>query len=167
MARIPLAQFNELESARQRAAAFVGDKKAPSKRKRPQRGISKRAAQRFEDEMQAMLSSDQWDEAQAGHFVALFIVLHEWCYSIRPAELVGTEYLGAMSAARRMLNDEFGGRVDGLLDYIRWSWKDEGEREKWRRSNGQQGGLMQWRHLFVQRRKLTHYRIACARAKGE
>ena len=154
----------ESEAAAKAVAALVGSSK---KKKRPKRragptakGIAKTTAQ-----MEEMRGARDWSDARPAHLVALYCVLHAWCYGVPAAEVIGLTWLAASSAAAKMIRDEFGGEIGESIDFMRWVWKREKSRERWRRENGRDGSRIGWRLQFQQRHLVTDYRIALARRK--
>lgn len=111
-----------------------------------------------------MRKEERWDVAEPRHLVALYAWCHEQVYGVAPAELVGYAWAGAVSAALALVRNEFRGDVPSAVDFLRWVWARERERESWRRRNRPDGGgsRIGWRLQFG-RAMLTDYRIYLAR----
>lgn len=89
--------------------------------------------------------------------VGLFIVFHTDVYGVEPAELlVARDFLGAVSAVRRLIRDEFDGRADVAMEFVRWTWMCEKRKFKVRTTEWRIG----WRHQFCNLTLVTDYRIA-------
>lgn len=161
MARRPKKEVE----ARSRAKAFVGDRAKRKKRKR-RTGPTPSRVKKLRSAVADMLATKDFSSCEVPHVVALFAELHEWCYAV-DAPLIGKDFLGAQSAASKMLREEFDGEMFRLLDYVRWGWKREAERERWRVENGKSGGVLTWRQMFASRTMLTHYKIDLRRKSGE
>lgn len=91
---------------------------------------------------------EDWTQAQPRHFVAFYALCHKSVYGVGPL-LASKERAAAMSAARRMLERYFGGKVDGLIDYMRWVWLKEREDEQRRKFAGAVSDWrVSWRYQF-------------------
>ncbi len=89
--------------------------------------------------------------------VGMFIFMHTYVYSVEPAELRDRNVLlGASSAARRILSFEFGGQMQYLCDFVRWTWACEKKTFATRSSDFRIG----WRYQFCSKALLTDYKIA-------
>ncbi len=100
------------------------------------------------------------------HLVALYARLHARVYGAEPQELAdGKSFFAASSAAERLVRVEFAGTPDRALDFLRWTWRREADREKWRRQNpgGSGGGRIGWKLQFAGRALVTDYRVEMAR----
>ena len=128
--------------------------------------VSKRSRDRFITETEARMVAGSWDGAKAGHIVALYAIMHAKVYGVGPAELDdGKAYLHACARVTHVIEREFSGSIECMIGFMRWSWRREMEREKWRRDQGRDGGRIQWRWQFGPQ-MLTDYRIARARQNG-
>lgn len=133
-----------------------GARKKPKRRSGPQ-------SERWQDETRMLMKNGEWGGAGPQHLVALYIILHEWCYDVAPADMKGQVLLGARSSVNKLLTKEFGGDIFACVDYIKWAWSREKGREDWRREKGVPGRRLLWRHLFMYGQVLTDYRIDAAR----
>jgi hypothetical protein len=105
-----------------------------------------------------------WSGATPLHFVALYAALFRTVYGLDCAEVENTRIRAqAVAAAGQMLRDSFRDDPDAMLLFVRWSWKQECEREDWRRRNKRQGGTLGWRLQFSPK-LLDEYRIGVMRA---
>lgn len=92
--------------------------------------------------------------------VGMFIIMHTYVYSVEPAELRDRNVLlGASSAARRILSFEFGGQLEYLCDFVRWTWA----REKKLFAVRTHDFRVSWRYQFCNKGLLTDYKIAISR----
>ena len=106
-----------------------------------------------------MIEQKDFDDAGPSDLVALYIVLHERVYSVLPDELLdGKEWMGAVSAATRLIRDI--GDVDRALEFVRWCWL----REKWKVDNRREShSRMLWRFVFCSASLLTDYKVSLVR----
>ncbi len=161
---MPEGRTEDRHSVRQDAAAAamaawagVG---APS-RKRAKRSWKPTLAKAI-DEAKELLSKNGWSYAEPKHLVGLYAVLHEQVYGVAPDELVEA-YPGAVSAAARLVRDEFEGKVYRAVEFLRWVWSRERAREK-RRAPGEGAARLGWRFMFAGRALLTDWKVDQARA---
>lgn len=145
-------------------AEFLADArpKAKAKKSRPS------AAKRYRDavrEAQTAIAATQdgtRDYSSLTHrsVVGLFIVLHQQVYGVEPEDLLeGHAMDGAMSAARRMVDEEFAGRLDCALEFVRWTWRREKKQFPGRLSDWR----ISWRWQLASRSLMTDYRIAMSK----
>ena len=139
------------------------------KRKRSY-GVPPAARERARAQARAMMASDEtpspWLEATPVHFVALYELLYAVVYGEMPIDLEDSKpYARAATEAAECLRVHFGGDQMAMLNYVRWSWKREEERETWRRENQRSGGRIGWRLQF-RGPMLADYRLDQARMSG-
>jgi hypothetical protein len=121
------------------------------------------------DRAKEMQEANDWQGAGAAELVGLYAVLHEHVYGVAPEE-VADVWLAAVSAAKRMLERDFEGSVESMVDFLRWTWRRERNREKKRAANGDGSFRIGWRLQFVARNLMTDYRVDAkrdARASGQ
>jgi hypothetical protein len=122
---------------------------------------------RVRDEVAQMMGTGDWDAVRPAHFVALYEHLHAIVYGVEPSELDNAKvYSMATQEAARALADRFAGDTAEMVEFIRWSWKREEGREKWRRENKREGGRVGWRLQFGGA-FITDYRLDKARRWNE
>jgi hypothetical protein len=156
MPRIPKIQAE--------AARSVESLVDPAKKRRKKGAPTRSYVRRLIVEAAERRRSDDWDGAKPRHLVALYLILHSWCYGVEAEEVVGVAWNAAVSAAGKLLRDEFDDKIEEAVEFIRWVWKRERGREKWRRENGGGGGgRVGWRLMFAQRSFVTDYRVALHR----
>lgn len=122
-----------------------------SKPKRSSSGISPSKWRKHVDDVREMMTSAEWDDANALHLVALYAILHEGVYKVVAAELESSpkERLAATGAAARMLKAHFDGDACKMASFIRWVWLREEWREKKRRDEGTTSSFrVGWRLQF-------------------
>jgi len=98
--------------------------------------------------------------------LALYVLLHEHTYGVRPVELEdGNNWAGACSAARRLVAKDFDGSMLKALSFVRWTWWREHRQEKRARADGDADNRRRigWRLQFASQALLTDYRVAQAR----
>lgn len=131
----------------------------PETRKRKKKnGPGRAAINRLMAEVSEMSRTGNWDGATTpAHYLALWCLVHDHVYGSRPTELVNEQWLGALSALKKLLRDECGGRYDVLRVYIRYFWRREKDRQEWRHQNGKPPHAITWRDCFVDRRKWREF----------
>lgn len=138
----------------------------PPKTKRQVRSAGQRSLDRSREEAIGMFKARDFSGAEPRHVVALHAMLHAEIIGVEEADLDGESFLGAVSAARKLCTDAFGGQVRELVEYVRWAWAREKQREQRRRANEQtNAGRLSWRWLFASRSTLTDYRTAQHRSQ--
>lgn len=152
-----VAKKAKARTAAQQVRDLVGGARTKPKARR------KPSIDRLCKETRDFIEDDEWGDAQPRHIVGLYIILHTWCYEVAPADMLGPILMGAMSAAKKLVTDEFGGSVDDAVAYVKWAWRREKERETWRRSKQIDGRRLTWRTLLMYREYVTEYRMAVAR----
>lgn len=144
-------------TAAQQVRDLVGGARTkPKARKKP-------SIEKLCRETRDFIEDDEWDDAKPRHLVGLYIILHTWCYEVAPADMVGPNLMGAMSAAKKLVADEFGDSMGDAVGYVKWAWGREKGREQWRRKRQIDGKRLTWRTLLVYREYVTEYRMASAR----
>jgi hypothetical protein len=99
--------------------------------------------------------------AEPKHLVALYVRAHESVYEVFPEELrTPTVYMGAVSAAKKLVADAFDGDIDATFAFMRWVWQEERGLTKWKRAKGIVIKRVEWRKQFVYRDLVTDYRTA-------
>ena len=157
--RIRRADAARLEAniAAQHLEQLVGEPKA----KRLTNPINRQTIAQAE----AMRVSQDWKDAQPKHLVALFVWLHENVYGVKPLEILHGEEgrrlaLGAVSACRALVKDEFGGHVRDVVVFMLWVWRREKSKQEWAaRTPGVQLGRINARTQFAGRVLLTEFRL--------
>lgn len=107
-----------------------------------------------------IFKAEDWDSLAVAHLVAFYLIFHREVYGADAPDLVGNAWRGACSAASKLVRDEFGGDKRQALEFLRWTWARERERERWRREHGRDGRRICWRQQFVWRSLLAEYRVA-------
>lgn len=137
-------------------------KKVENRKSRP-KVIAASVFNRSLVEVDEMIRSGDWSGATAAHLVALYERMHEKCYGVAPAELGPTGCYDARNLAAGMMRREFSNDPTEMVQYMRWAWEREMEREEWRRKNGRDGGRVGVRLMFGGA-LLTDYRLHLARS---
>lgn len=118
---------------------------------------------RLATEVQNRIRTGDWKGAGPQHLVALYRECHAQVYRVRPLELDdGREFAFASLEAGRMLGRDFGGSVERAIEFVRWTWTREREREEWRIREGKSGSSIGWRLQFSAK-LVTQYRVDLAR----
>ena len=154
----------EIGAAAASVRALVDDKIVNLSRRCAYR-FSRPQIQKARVQMEARVFSNDWADAPPATLVALYEWLHREVYGVDAAELDGRAWAFALSAAKRMIEREFGGDIAEAVDFVKWSWKREGQREKFRRESNRDGLRIGWRLLFQSGYLITDYRIAKARSR--
>lgn len=81
-----------------------------------------------------------------------------------PVELKDV-WKGVVSAAKGMLEKEFNKDAKAFVEFIRWTWRRERNRETKRKSEGSEGSRIGWVLQFKNRAMLTDYRVDVARSQ--
>jgi hypothetical protein len=138
-------------------AEIAGMSKPGLKKARDPRTQFKRAT----SEMCGMRDSKDWSNARGKHLVALYAWLHSETYKVDPIELLdGNSFMGAASAADKLIVDVFGAEIDRAVQYVCWVWRRERARLAKNSANPFRVG---WRLVFVNRSLVTDYRIDLVR----
>lgn len=148
MALVPRAKI----LATQSIADFVGPKREARKRKpRPDR---------VRAEAEQMALTNRFEGATPSHLVGLYEHCHRQVYGVAPGELNAEVWMGAASAAGKLIRDEFGGDVRAAVEFVRWTWWREKGREETAKKRGEVRTFrIGWRLQFRARELLTDYRV--------
>lgn len=139
---------------------------AKTEPKRRSTGISAASMTKAHKEADRRSTEDEWEGAKPLVFVALYALLHEHVYGVPADELKPQDRKLAAFASGRMLKREFEEDATAMANFVRWAWKREAGREKWRRDNGRSGFRLTWRLLFAGGYLMTDYRLDLLRSKG-
>lgn len=150
------ARRQEREDARKNVLAFVG---APKKKSKT---IGDAAFERDLSKAEAMLAAGTFGEATGRHFVALYASLYFRVYGLLPEDMGPKERVYAAKQANLMLEKQFGGDRQEMAVFMAWLWTREKSTEQWRRDNGKDGKVIDWRFQFSPS-AVQKYRIAVAR----
>jgi hypothetical protein len=107
------------------------------------------------EEARERARAKDWSGCTPTTLVGLYVYLHEGVYGVVPEELA-SDWLPALSAARRCLERQFAGNLGQAIAFIRWSWQRE---KRSRKRNPDSDFRMGWRYQFSQR-LFTDYRVA-------
>jgi hypothetical protein len=113
-------------------------------------------------EMEERAASGEWDGATGAHLVALYDKLHLAVYGVA-GDLDRKSRMFATSAATAMVKRDFQGDVAAAVQFMKWVWKREQEREEWRRANKRDGQRVGWRLQFCFGALVADYRVHNAR----
>jgi hypothetical protein len=157
----------EADAAAAAVLALVKLRNKPAKKRRHTKDgrpqpATKTGMRRTLQRVEEMRLSNNWLMARPTDLVALYWWCHEQTYGVPPNEL-RDDWMPAASAASKLIKEV--GSVDETVEFIRWTWAQEQEREKWRRDNGREFGRVTWRDQFQKRALLTSYRIREIRRK--
>jgi hypothetical protein len=141
--------------------------KASRKRRYGTPAAQRRQLEKAVAEADANRVSGDWSAAKPAHLVGLYALAHRRIYGVEPLELEA-DFLGAVSAAKKLVADAFEGDVVRALDFVGWVWVGEEKRERERRSKDEKKNdyRITWRSQFVSRSHLTNYQIAVARERA-
>ncbi len=133
-------------------------------RKKKSRTVAASTFDRTRVETQEMIDTRDWGACAARHLVALYDLMHLKIYGI-DVTMSGSERYTATLMAGGFVKRAFGGDFEKSVDYFRWAWTREKEREKWRRENGRDGGTIGLGFMFSNK-LLDQYRIALVRQRN-
>lgn len=141
---------------------------APKKKQYKRRDFSaaaNRAVEEVEELIKDAVCSAEpekvWAAAEPGHLVALYSVMHRKVYGELPGELAG-DWMSAVSAATKLLKDEFADTFVHAVQYLQWAFAIEKKKEA-RRTADSSTWRLGWRYALMKRELLTSYRVAVRR----
>lgn len=140
--------------------------KAKSKKQPKSRSISELKANRYIIEFEERIEQANFEDMDAHAFVAMFCWVYEAVYGTPCVDEIRREWNVAVVSVMKMLEKEFGGKIEEFFEFMIWLSKDEERAELWRRTNQRQGKRLKWREVFMLPTKLADYRIAMLRTKG-
>lgn len=143
--------------------SIVGKVSKKLERRKKTKTIAASSFDRACIEVEEMIKTGKWAGCRARHLVALYDLMHYKCYKIEDASLGSKERYNATMLATTFTKREFGeGNFVKVVEYMRWLWSREMEREKWRRENYKEGGRLGYYHVFGNK-NLTEYKLYLAR----
>lgn len=122
-------------------------------RSRPRVGLVK-----LTNQTKSMMDGDDWSKAQPMHLVGLYIILHKMVYGVAPT-LDAQELAFAKVAAREFMRTKCKGKFDIGLEFMRWVWSRERNREQYRRDKHIDGKVLGWRSILKYPEFWTEYRV--------
>lgn len=141
-------------------ANFIGDvhKKRPKKQPGARR-------QEYIADVEDRIKRQDWSNVTVAMLVALYWVCHIKIYGCEPAELDSANtFTNAMKCAGKMVKEQFDGDLQKAVNFMRWVWTRERDREDWRRRNNVAGGRrITWQQQFIYLGLVTDWRAAKAR----
>lgn len=155
-------ELKELSDEAKQLAEWAGTTK-----KKSGRGLSASKWSKALSEAATMMRTGNWESAEPVHFVAAYATLFEKVYGVECADLASAQTrLYACGFASRLLSTNFGDDVVEFVEFVRWTWSREKERDTWRRANGRSGGtVVGWRLQFGGA-FVTEFRVDRARKRG-
>lgn len=147
------------------ATTRVSDFLDHGKRKRDMRPVPKRATplEAAIADARSRADSGDWLSAPGMALVGLYSFCHEEVYGVTPIELDEKAALRVASRmASAMVKKYFGSDTDEAVEFIKWTWMREREREEWAAQNGKTRGRVGYRLQFSSA-LLTDYRVALSR----
>ncbi len=116
-------------------------------------------------ELEVMISNDDFAAARPIHLVVLYLKLHERVYGVDAIDCGPGERVAAVARAKSMVGESFDNSVPAAVEFLRWTWTRENEREKFRRGRGSGGQRIAWRLQFSNT-LIVDYRLHLARSKS-
>lgn len=114
---------------------------------------------------QSRASAGDWEGASGKDLVGLYAFCHRSVYGAPAGELANVgQFRAASKAAAKMIRESFDGDVGAAVDFVRWTWLREREREEWAAENRRNRGRLGWRLAFSER-IVTDYRVAMSRLR--
>ena len=144
---------------------FVNSAK-DSKPSKP-RPKTKKEMDRLLHETEELRAKRDWAAMTPKHFVALYYALHTRVYNVAP-DNVRFEYRLAVAAAMRMLKHQFHDDKAVMVDFMRWVWNREQNREKKREvagDNSDNSFHITWGYQFGSK-LVVDWRISRGRSKA-
>lgn len=133
---------------------FAGNDKPKRKQsKGPRACVRQHAAAR--ELANSFIQSKTWASAPPAAIIGLYSLLHTRVYGVMPAELDGPDYMPAVQAAKRACNEL---TTLGTYELLRWTWRDEEQRDKKRRESNAPSTRIGWRLQF-HASKITDFRV--------
>src|SRR5574338_176134 len=108
------------------------------------------------DEVIEMATRQNWANAGAQHVVALAGEFHRRVYGVEAEELRTRARQIFVRSADSMIKQN---GVEWVVEFVKWVWKREQERETWRRDNHKQGSRVSIAMVFGSSNLRTEYRI--------
>lgn len=141
-------------------ANFIGDVNKPRRKASPGSKRKEHIAA-IEDR----IKRQDWNNVPVAQLVALYWVCHVKIYGVPPAELdSAAAWALAMKRAGLLVQKEFEGDVQRAVNFMRWVWTREREREEWRKTNKIDGRRITWQQQFIGLTLVTDWRAAKVRA---
>lgn len=141
----------------------AAEKKKPPAKKRKSTPRDRKGYEAAREEAAMRVRANDWQDAQPKHLVGLYAVLHKQVYGVAPDELVEV-WKGAVSAAKSMLDKQFGSDVEAFVEFIRWTWQRERRAEDRAKAEGNERRRLGWVLQFKSAAMITDYRVDMARA---
>lgn len=108
-----------------------------------------------------------WEEATPGHLLAAYALLHRQVYGQEAPELAVAKTRAVMAAhVRRFVDEQFGGKVAEVVEFLRWTWRKEANDERRRREEKTPSDWRVTPRYQFSAAMATRYRMARARAAG-
>jgi hypothetical protein len=138
---------------------------SPSEARRSGSGIATDSMRRASDELDRMIANDDFAPCTAIHLVALYLKLHVKVYGIEAIDCGPSDRTAAAGRAAVMIRENFDGSGEAAVEFLRWTWTREKDRENFRRANRRSGNRITWRLQFSSS-LLIDYRLDLARKKS-
>ena len=85
--------------------------------------------------VRTMFATGDWTRATPIHLVATFALLHRSTYGVLPGELDAVTLFRVRLHATKFFVQEFDSDWSKFVQYARWVWTREKQREEWRKRN--------------------------------
>lgn len=116
-------------------------------------------------EVESRIARQDWNNVNVGLLVAIYWVCHVKIYGTPPAELdSASAWTNAMKCAGLLVQQQFDGDVQKAVNFLRWVWTREREREEWRKKNDVPTKRISWQQQFIYKTLVTDWRAAKFRA---
>jgi hypothetical protein len=149
MPRAPLSDEQlralEIEEASRALRASLPKRKGNARRSITLAGVQAARAQ-----CTLMVAARDFARATAVHMVALWAYCHEQVYGVAPATTLREWSLASLAAGTIARND-FDGKAERMVPFVRWTWAEERRSAAWRRENGKPINPIGWRLQFSRR----------------
>lgn len=97
-----------------------------------------------------MIQTNDFRRLSPRHLVGVWAWCHEKTYGVAPP-MTGVEWRRASMAAGSLLRQDFDGKVETMIPFLKWTWAEEQRQHAWRRQNGRATNPLGWRLQFSSR----------------
>lgn len=129
-------------------------KKRKTKKSRPSTRALEKAVEEVKDRFVGNPRGD-WSKVTPSTLLGLYAYLHETVYKVTPDELA-LDWKGALSCAKKVLEQTFDNNGEEVVEFIRWVWMKE-NRKVSKLKEGVEFRIS-WRYQFSQK-LITDYRV--------
>jgi hypothetical protein len=164
---MPRQLKSKLDASVLQASAQLSLQVGTKKPRKSGAGTPVRRLMRLMEVVDKCVEDDEWPLGEGPVLlVALFCWAHNEIYGVSCTVEVARVFKGAQSAAEKLIRTEFEGSLEKAIEFMRWVWRREREREQWRRRNTGYGKVLTWRHVLMTGELVKEMRLDQLRTKG-